>query len=172
MGIIQRYALRDSRIVIVVKPHTGLSDSLNCGIQKARGEWIARFDSDDVCEPTRFEKQIRLARAKPGLVYIGTGLTIIDQYGNPLRVHCYPSRHISLLKHLCTRQRFPPHSSALYLTKAVRAVGGYRIRIRCAQDIDLWLRLSEVGKLTCLNEPLVCIRNTPIPYLLSQKDGR
>ena len=158
LEIIQRHAQRDTRIVIVAKSNTGLADSLNVGIQKARGEWIARIDADDICEPTRLKKQIELSRANPELVFIGTGVTEIDQHGNRLKVYHYPSRHTLLLKHLRTVRNFPPHSSAFFPTRVVRAVGGYRPRIRRAQDCDLWLRLSELGELACIHEPLVRIR--------------
>lgn len=49
---IQRYAARHQRIVALTKPNTGTSDSLNAGIALAKGEWVARLDADDVCEPT------------------------------------------------------------------------------------------------------------------------
>lgn len=47
--IINRYAEQDSRIHVFDKPNTGLADSLNYGIARAKGEWIARIDADDVC---------------------------------------------------------------------------------------------------------------------------
>lgn len=158
LKIIKRYADQDTRIAFIAKHNTGLADSLNLGIREARGKWIARLDADDVCEPSRLEKQFDLARENPALVFIGTGLTMIDQNGAELRDYRYPSRHASLLKHLRTSRRFPPHSSAFYRTEVVRAVGSYRTRIRRAQDWDLWFRLSEVGELACIDESLVKIR--------------
>jgi hypothetical protein len=127
----------------------------------ARGEWIARFDSDDICEPTRLQQQMELALTNLNLVFIGSGLTIIDGVGNKLNTYRYPTRHILLLKHLRTMRKFPPHSSALYRTKIVRDLGGYRLRFHRSEDLDLWLRLSAVGELACLREPLVQIRKHP-----------
>lgn len=158
LNILQMYAARDARIVIISKLNTGLGDSLNVGIRNARGEWIARLDADDICEPTRLEKQIQLAESNTPLVFIGTGLTIIDEHGARLAIHRYPTRHDALVRHLRQVRKFPPHSSAMYRTAAVRAIEGYRTRIRRAQDYDLWLRLSRIGKLACINEPLVRIR--------------
>ncbi len=158
LKLVRRVSELDSRIVVVEKPNTGLADSLNVGIQKACGEWIARLDADDVCEPTRLEKQIAHVRDKPRVVFVGSGLVEIDADGNRLKTHRYPPRHAALLEHLRTARKFPPHSSAFYRTKAARVVGGYRSRIRRAQDWDLWLRLSEVGELACLPDPLVMVR--------------
>jgi len=92
------------------------------------------------------------------LVFIGTGLSEIDEFGRILSDHRYPSTHGQLVRQLETARKFPPHSSAFYRTEVVKSIGGYRRRFRCSQDRDLWLRLSEVGELACLEEPLVLIR--------------
>lgn len=156
--IINRMRVLDSRIVTVSKQNTGLSDSLNYGIQKARGEWIARIDADDVCEPRRLEKQFQFAQLNPKLVYIGTGLSIINEVGEKLATHSYPTQHAQLLRNLTKARKFPAHSSAFFRTKAVRSLGGYRTRIKRAEDWDLWLRLSEVGEMAALCESLIKLR--------------
>lgn len=158
LDIIYRFAATDSRIVAITKSNSGPSDSLNVGLKIAKGEWIARLDADDVCEPTRLEKQAELAFANSNLVFIGTGLTIIDDAGNKVIIYNYPADHAGLLQHLRTSRKFPPHSSVLYRTKIVRNLCGYRSRFHQAEDWDLWLRLSEVGELACLSVPLVQIR--------------
>lgn len=156
--IIKRYAVQDARIVVIAKSNSGLADSLNVGIRQARGEWIARLDADDICEPARLEIQLAKARQNPGLVFIGSGLLEIDENGNALKIYHYPARHALLIRNLYTARKFPPHSSAFYRTDVVRSIGAYRSRIRRAQDKDLWLRLSEAGQLTAMDEPLVKIR--------------
>jgi len=156
--IIKRYAEQDARIVVIAKSNTGLADSLNVGIQQACGEWIARLDADDICEPARLEKQLAKARSNPSLVFIGSGLLVIDENGTVLKIFRYPASHGLLVRNLRTARKFPPHSSAFYRTDVVRSIGGYRTRIRRSEDWDLWLRLSEVGQLAAMDEPLVRIR--------------
>ncbi|SUS08811.1 Cell wall biogenesis glycosyltransferase [uncultured Defluviicoccus sp.] len=169
LDIIQRRAWDDPRIKVIDKPNSGLADSLNVGIKQARGEWIARLDADDLCEPQRLERQYELARSEPSLVLIGAGLRQIDEQGRPGKVFRYPRSHRRLVSHLTTAKRFFAHSSAFYRTKAVRKLGGYRSRIRRAEDFDLWLRLSEVGLLACIEEPLVRIRQHAAQ--ISHEDG-
>ena len=170
--LLQRYAARDPRIVVIKKPNTGLGDSLNTGIQQARGAWIARIDADDVCEPTRLARQLELFHSNPRLVFVGSGLSIIHERSVILTVHNYPTRHSALLKHLRQVKPFPPHSSAMYRTDAVRGISGYRTRIRRAQDWDLWLRLSEIGELSSINEPLVRIRKHADQVSHEESGGR
>jgi glycosyltransferase involved in cell wall biosynthesis len=158
LSIVRRAAEQDSRIVIIAKPNTGLADSLNVGIHQARGNWIARIDADDLCEPTRLGKQLATVLANPELVFIGSGLKEIDENGCEKMTYSYPSGHKLLLQNLTSQRKFPPHSSAFYSTKIVREIGAYRPRVRRSQDADLWMRLAEVGEIACLDEPLVKIR--------------
>ncbi len=157
-AIIDAYQRADSRIVKLAKPNTGLADSLNRGIACARAAWIARLDADDVAESHRFAAQMRLAACLPRAVLIGSGFVEIDESGARVKAHTYPTRHNALVDNLVRLRRFFPHSSALYRTDAVRRVGGYNRRFRVADDKMLWLELSRVGRLACVEAPLVRVR--------------
>ena len=51
--------LDDERIQIIDLPtNQGISYALNCGIDLAKGKYIARADSDDVCESHRLKTQM------------------------------------------------------------------------------------------------------------------
>jgi glycosyltransferase involved in cell wall biosynthesis len=158
LAVLQDYEKSDDRIKVITKVNTGLSDSLNVGLNQAVGEWLARIDADDICEPTRLEKQLSFVQANPEVVLLGTGFLEIDAAGQPLKAHQYPAKHKLLTNHLETLKRFFPHSSAFYRTKVAQHVGGYNKRYVTAQDWDLWLRLSEMGQVACLPESLVKIR--------------
>ncbi len=47
LAILQDYAAQDSRIVIIDKPNSGYGDSMNVGIERATGEYIAIVEPDD-----------------------------------------------------------------------------------------------------------------------------
>ena len=53
--ILQYYALKDSRIIIVNKKNGGLSSARNSGLKKARGEYISYIDGDDWVAPDFLE---------------------------------------------------------------------------------------------------------------------
>lgn len=156
--IIESYRTGDNRIVAISKKNTGLADSLNLGIKKANGKWIARLDADDLCEVTRLEEQFNFVCNHPEVVLLGTGFIEIDENNQVVKKNLYPSAHRQLVQHLESLRRFFPHSSALYRTKLVRQVGGYNLRIRRAEDKDLWMKLALRGKIACLPKALVRIR--------------
>jgi len=56
LEIIKSY--EDQRIVLISRENRGLIASLNEGIQKAKGKYIARMDADDISMPKRLEKQV------------------------------------------------------------------------------------------------------------------
>lgn len=55
LAIIQSFAARDPRIRIIDKPNSGYGDSMNKGIEAARGTYIAILESDDFMEPEALE---------------------------------------------------------------------------------------------------------------------
>ena len=73
----------DPRIKLIVnEENIGLTKSLNKGLKAAQGEFIARMDSDDICYPERFEKQIEYMRKHPDTTVCGTWPNILDENGN------------------------------------------------------------------------------------------
>ncbi len=161
LEILKRYAARDSRIVLIAKENTGLTDSLNVGLQRARGEWIARLDADDVAMPERLHAQLDFVNRHRDVVLVGSSSIEIDIDGRPLKVQRFPSRHSRLFRNLEHLHRFFAHSAAFYNTGRARNLGGYRPRMFLSEDWDLWLRLGASGRLGCLPEPLVKTRLHP-----------
>jgi len=169
LDIVNGFAAKDRRLRVIDKPNTGLADSLNQGIGQATGEWIARIDADDLCEPNRLAVQYTLARSKKEFVLIGSGLIEIDNFGCRFKTYQYPRRHRQLIDRLVKKKGFFAHSSAFYRTQTVKGLGGYRPRVKRAEDFDLWLRLSEVGEIACADETLVRIRHHS--EQISQEEG-
>lgn len=55
LSIIREYERRDERIVVIDKPNSGYGDSMNKGIELARGEYIGIVESDDFASLNMFE---------------------------------------------------------------------------------------------------------------------
>ena len=56
LSIIEDYAKKDSRIVVISKENRGYGHSMNRGFEKAQGEYIGIVESDDCARPEMFEK--------------------------------------------------------------------------------------------------------------------
>lgn len=68
--IITEYADRHNRIQAILRPHSGVAETFNAGIDLANGKYIARMDADDICAPSRLRLQTEFLEKTPdvGLV--------------------------------------------------------------------------------------------------------
>lgn len=60
-AIIREYADKDARFIMVDKSNSGYGATMNVGLEKARGKYIAIVESDDYIEPTMMEVLYREA---------------------------------------------------------------------------------------------------------------
>lgn len=159
LKLANRYRAYDHRVSVVsLSKNSGPATARNAGIRAAKGKWLGILDSDDVAAPSRFEKQINLAESGENLVMIGSSSISMDANGHAIKGHKYPTTHRELVRRLALMRAVPPHSSLLYRKDVVIKLSGYNPRYVPSEDYDLWLRLSEIGKLACIDQPLVKIR--------------
>lgn len=66
---------KDDRIIYLENERNfGIVVTLNKGLEKANGEYIARMDADDIAEPNRFEKQIKYLDKNIEIGVLGSGI--------------------------------------------------------------------------------------------------
>lgn len=158
LPLLQRYAAGDARIRLVSRPNRGLTPSLNEAVGLATGEFIARMDGDDVATPDRLRWQVEFLRANPQVVLLGGAYELIDAEDRKIRVW-RPAADDATLQQHCLEGSTPIcHPLAMMRASAVRQVGGYDESYAVAQDLDLWLRLGEVGRMACLPQVLLKYR--------------
>jgi glycosyltransferase involved in cell wall biosynthesis len=144
--------LEDSRIQLIEKPiNSGYTNSLNYGLQMAKGKYIARMDGDDISFPERFAKQIAYLETHPEVVVCGTTYKII---GNDKPI-ALPENHeaikLGLLWGNCIS-----HPSVMIRKKILDEYSiKYDTSKEPAEDYDMWVRLLALGKLHNLQEVLL-----------------
>lgn len=90
----------DPRIVILPSEgKVGLSRRLNACIDAARGDYLARMDSDDICYPARFEKQIQFLQAHPAIDLVGCQALVFREAGQPIGKRTAPCQHEQIARH-------------------------------------------------------------------------
>ncbi len=92
LSIIQRFAAKDSRVVVVDKKNEGYGVGCNLGISMARGQWVSIIEPDDWIEPTMYEDMLALASkfAEP-IDIVKTPWTDIRDWNDPAKqraCHC------------------------------------------------------------------------------------
>lgn len=71
-------SITDDRITFISRRNKGLVASLNEGIKKARGTYIARQDADDTSKPQRFANQVAYMDSHPEVGVLGTFAELIN----------------------------------------------------------------------------------------------
>jgi glycosyltransferase involved in cell wall biosynthesis len=135
----------DPRVRLISRPNRGLAASLNEGIAAASAPFIARMDADDVSAPNRFGTQVRYLHAHPDVVLVGGQIRrVIDGVADS--ASHFPLEHDEIVGALLRGQHAMCHPSIMIRRSALDAVGGYWEH-GLAEDWDLFLRLSEAGRL-------------------------
>lgn len=164
-------ANRDARIRLVTRPNKGLVATLNEGISIAQGSFIARMDADDLCMPTRFEKQVAYLLAHPEFVLLGSDVLYIDADGDPIgRMPDIAFGHEKITHDLLRRGWPIVHPAIMMRADAIKKVGGYGADLVPNEDHDLFLRMGEVGQLENLPEVLLHYRKHATSISASQAE--
>lgn len=62
LKIVKKFAAADPRVVVIDKKNSGYGDSMNKGLEKAKGEYVGIVESDDWIESEAFESLYLLAK--------------------------------------------------------------------------------------------------------------
>ena len=160
LAILKGYAERDPRIRLTSRPNKGLAPTLNELMNQARGEFVARMDADDISLPERLERQADYLRNHPDCVIVGCHALVIDSDGDPICVWFKDSGHeiLDAQNLLGNRGTSLCHPAVIMRRQPVLEVGRYYERFRIGEDLDLFPKLSERGRLANLPEALLKYR--------------
>ncbi|MCF6129916.1 glycosyltransferase [Flavobacterium sp. AS60] len=146
--IIQQF--KDDRIKLTVKEkNSGYTNSLNWGIDQAKGKYIARMDGDDICMLNRFERQFNFLESNPDVILCGTSIQLIGATVE----HRQPPTHEEIIVKLCFETCF--FHPTIMGPKQTFVENKYDSSFEPAEDYELWTRLASKGKLANISEILL-----------------
>ncbi|MFK5215369.1 glycosyltransferase family 2 protein [Glaesserella parasuis] len=129
--------------IVRLEQNQGLGKALNHGLTHCRNEWVFRMDTDDICIPERFEKQIAFIEQNPDTIIFGGQ---IAEFGSDINdIVSYrrvPTETKAIVEF--TQKRCPfNHMTVAYQKNAVLECGGYQ---DLQEDYYLWIKLVALGK--------------------------
>lgn len=147
--ILEMFQNNDKRINVYNREHQGLVRSLNFGIENAKNEFIARADVDDYYAFNRIDVQVKFLKENPEIHAVFCDYEMVDLNGSSLGK--FPSAISPALTafSLVSSQR-TAHPSVMYRKTAILDAGGYSEEDFPAEDLALWLRLIETGKIASI----------------------
>ncbi len=156
--ILREYEAKDRRVRVFSRENRGLVASLNELIAKARGRYLARMDADDICMPDRFKNQAAFLDSFPDHVLVGGWIELMNAAGQPIGVLRSPTSHEDIDRTHLSGYSSIWHPTAMVRRFAIINAGCYRSEFMHAEDLDLWLRLAELGKLANLRQVVLRYR--------------
>jgi glycosyltransferase involved in cell wall biosynthesis len=150
----------DPRVRLIRSHNQGLTRALNLGLREARAPIVVRHDSDDWSASERLDEQLHVLESEPELALVGTSYHLCSEVGDKLFPVRLPASHEAILRTFRSGSNPFCHGSVAFRRAAILALGGYRESLPCAQDHDLFWRVSERWPTKNLGPPLYYHRRT------------
>ena len=164
---LRRWAGRDRRILLYEgERNLGPAGSADWVARKATTPIVARMDADDIALPERLRRELAVLDSHPDAVLVGCLFEGIDGKGRVVR-----RRDRSPLRSSGFAAPFP-HGSIMYRREAFERAGGYRESCRFWEDLDLYFRMSDFGRVMVLPEPLYRFRYSSTSTRLTSHQER
>lgn len=157
--IIEQYTQSDARIAFIQQKNSGISVTRNKLVSLANAEIIAWMDADDISHPSRLRDQYDFLQQNKEFVAIGTSTIMIDKDGDEIFEWKMPLEHEQIDNlHLAGKGGAIIFPSSMMKKEAVLNAGGFDEKLTGAEDLCLFLRLAEMGKLANLEQYLFFYR--------------
>jgi glycosyltransferase involved in cell wall biosynthesis len=153
-------SIHDPRIRVISNPNNqGISKTLNRGILEAKGEYLARLDSDDLATFDRLEKQVRFLDENPEIGIVGSAYRT---FGTKLsRTIDHPYSNSEIKAALLFGSPFAHPSVMIRKKTLLDHQLFYNSEYDKAEDYELWSRIAFKAKMANLPEVLLNYRVHP-----------
>lgn len=147
------------KVVIIQNEHNmGLNYTLNHCLQYVKGEYVARMDGDDLCDSTRFQKQVDFLDNHPEYGFVSSPMKYFDENGY---------WGVGNEKEYPTKDDFKNgspfcHAPVMIRKEVYDAVNGYTVdkRLLRVEDYNLFTKIYALGyKGYNIQEPLYSMRD-------------
>jgi glycosyltransferase involved in cell wall biosynthesis len=147
--------------VFKYEKNRGLGFALNDGLKHCSHDIIARADTDDICKPERFEKQLKVLEEHPEYDLVSSWIDeFVDDPAHVTSIRKLPELPEDNLRY--AKKRCPVnHPAVMYRKKAVLEADGY-LTDYFPEDYFLWIRMLMNGcEFYNIQESLVFFRFSP-----------
>lgn len=144
LKIAKKLQVADARLKIFEsQKNLGPYGGLNFLLEKAKGEYIAIQDHDDIWFPKKIEKQVEFLEKNKDFVACGTNT-----------FYYYESKEILILNKKPSITKFVDHTSLMFRNKSFR----YNNKYLLADEYFEKKTLATNGNIACLQEPMTIHR--------------
>ena len=153
---------KNPSITLIKLEHSGLPGLCRrVGVENSNADWIAFLDADDEWIPSKTSMQLQHAREASAALICSNAWSV---EGN--KVSKFFSNPAIFLRPITPRlasRNLIINSSVMVRRQALAQIGIYcdSMDVRGVEDYATWLRVSTIGKIVGLGEPLLYYRVSP-----------
>jgi glycosyltransferase involved in cell wall biosynthesis len=144
--------------IIDLPVNIGCGAARNEGIRRARGQFIAFMDDDDVWLPEKLERQRQYMAEHPRCDAVHSAVWAFFS-DKPDRLIARDWPNPATLAHVLRLEGSVLPQTMMIRADVVRSLGGYDLRFRRHEDVDFMYRCAAAGyRIDTIREPLVRLR--------------
>jgi glycosyltransferase involved in cell wall biosynthesis len=159
-------------VTVITQTNRGVSGARNTGLAAARAPYVALLDQDDIWQPGKLTRQLKLIEAHPEVGLVFTDMLLLRSDGTvvedgflratppyaaldrqPLGDSAYLLAEA--LGEAVVRFNFISPSTVLLRRQAVQDIGGFDEAFRYCDDAECWMRLLRRWRGIAIEERLV-----------------
>ena len=159
--------IHDPRLKLIRLEQNRLKHPRNLGLARAKGQYVAFQNSDDVWLPQKLELQLKVMQEQRDVVACFTGVEVVDKDGkkktDSWAAGAYTIKNrsnLQWLQHFFTDGNFLCITSAMVRASSLTQAGKFRESLVQSSDLDLWIRLAGLGQFHIVDERLTLFRDT------------
>jgi len=140
---------------VIETKSNGIVSALNTGFRESSNSWIARYDVDDIYTANRISAQRNFISNDVSVIFADYTMHLDSGFNMgffPSPITDFATK-VSFL-----RSQQTAHSVALINKEHFGLAGGYLSKDFPAEDLGLWIRISEFGKVVSVPEVLLKYR--------------
>ncbi len=156
--ILKKYASLDKRIKMFKnKKNNGIGFCMNLGLLKAKGEYIARQDADDISLPVRLEKQVNFFLENPFIGILGSFMVELnDNKLSSKRI--MPTTHTEIKNTMFIRQAIQNPTMMIKVSNIPKNKFWYDGSLSPVDELDFFFRILHNVRFANIAEYLVLYR--------------
>ena len=143
--IVNQLLENDTRLQLINKPNSGVSDTRNKGLEVASGELVTFIDADDVWHITNLEKKVNfLASTDYDVVY--SYCQMIDEQSKPIDRILKGENNLKIADFLSLKANYNTAPSGIVFKKEVLPkIGGFDVNLSNNADQDILIQSLANG---------------------------
>lgn len=143
--LIEELSLKFNVKFIQLEKRVKLGGALRKGLAECSYPLVARFDTDDICEPNRFEIQLQFMEAHPNIDVCGGYASIINENGFMILKELRRPLLNNKIQEIVWSCPII-HSSVMMRKDKILKVGSYKsLLFSKHEDYELWIRSAKNG---------------------------